>query len=418
MKAPRRAAAAAAACLCLTLSRPGPARGGAVEVKPYGFVLASYTQSWGRPNAVDVPTIAASNGSLAAGNQNTSAFSARQSRLGLSLSGGKGPGDSDLSGAVEADFFGLRNTGSSSADVLASSPRLRLAYLQAKRGEDVFVFGQDWDKAFAPLSPASLLHLAVPSLSNSGNLWNRLPQLRWDRTWKLGAEWSLGTKLALVRSFSADETGRVTTAGGTTFAVPTAVDSAGSGEFSGGPAYQALAQLERSLDGRPLAAGVSLQYVRETFNAAAPPPAGAGTRATGMLYAAHFDIPIPGGALKPSVSGEAFFGRGDQNSNGLGSFYNDLGAARLSQTRGGWAQLGAAPFKGWRFHAAAGFESLDQTGLATATIYRDETMTLNAIWDVSPELSLSAEAGRIHSYYVNALRGDSENAGLAAQYRF
>lgn len=407
----------AAAAVALVLAA-GPA-GAAVNVKPYGFILANYTQSWGRPNAVDVPVTAVSGGVTAAGNQNTSVFTARQTRLGLSVTGGKGPAGSDLSGTVEADFFGLRNSGTNSQDVLNSAPRLRLAYLQAKRGDDLFVAGQDWDKAFAPLNPSSLLHQAVPSMSSSGNLWNRIPQVRWERTWPLREGWALGTKLALVRAFTADETGRTTTAGGTTFAVPTAVDAAGSGEYSGGPAYQGLVELEGTWGARPLTAGLSAQHVRETFNAAEPAPAGAtDMQASGTLVAAHLDLPIPGCPAKPSLTGEAFYGRGDQNSNGLGSIYNDLGKPRLSQTRGGWVQLAASPFAGWRFDAIAGFESLDRAGLAAGTIYRNETLSVNGIWDVSPDFSLSAELGRIHSYYVAALRGDSENLGLAAEYKF
>lgn len=398
--------------LLLILAMPA----GAVDLQPYGFLLATYEQYWGRPNNIEVPTQASSAGNLAASNQNVSDFTVRQSRLGLNLLGGKGPMDSDLSGVVEIDFAGLRNSGTSSADVLASAPRLRLAYIQAKRGDNSVVFGQDWIKAFAPLNPTSLMHVAIPALSNSGNLWNRIPQLRWDRTWGIASSWKANTKLAVVRSFTGDETGRTTTVGGTTFAVPTSVDGAGSGEFSGGPAYQALTEIQKDVNGRSFIGGVSGQYIKETFNVAVPPPAGALNRQTsGWLGSAHFIFPI----LKClELSGEGYYGHGNQNLNGLGAVYNDLGTIRLSQVRGGWGQITVKPIKDWRVNAMTGFEDVNQTGLAAATIYRNESEAVNVMWDTSPEFTLALEWGRIHSYYVAALSGDSENLGLSAQYKF
>lgn len=402
--------------IALSLALLCAAPAGAVEIHPYGFLLAGYAEEWGRTNSAEIPVTATSAGTTAASNQNTSAFTARQSRLGINVAGGKGPWDSDLSGVIEADFYGLRNTSASSLDVLSSSPRLRLAYIQAKRGDDVVVFGQDWIKAFAPLTPTSLMHVGTSPLSSSGNLWNRLPQLRWDREWGLKSDWSVVTKAALIRSFTGDETGRTTTAGGTTFAVPNSVDTAGSGEFSGGPAYQALAELHRKIDGRTFLAGVSLQYLRESFNAAEPAPAGAtNAQVSGLLWSAHFDFPIH---EKLELMGEGFYGRGNQNQNGLGSVYNDLGTIRLSQVRGGWVQATVRPVDKWSANAMGGFESVDQLGLAAGTIYRNESLALNVMWAVSPEMTLALEVGRIHSYYVAALAGDSENMGFNAQYKF
>lgn len=390
---------------------------GAVEVKPYGFVLANVVQSWGRPNYADVPTQAVSASNATPPNQDLSAFTARQTRLGLNLGGAKGPADSDLTGVVEADFFGLRNAGSAALDVNASAPRLRLAYLQAKRGDQAVVFGQDWTKAFAPLRPESLAHVAIPALTNAGDLWNRLPQLRWDADWALGGDWRAGTKLALARPFSADESGRVASApAGNTATNATAADLAGSGEFSGGPAYQALAELKRMFGGREFVLGASMQYLRQSFNSAVPAPAGAlNHRVDGVLGAAHFVAPV---LPALTLSGEGFYGRSDQNLNGLGSVYDDLGYARTSQTRGGFLQAQVKPVPGWRLNAMGGFESLDQTGLAAGTIYRNETAAVNAIWDASADLALSLELGRIHSYFVGALAGETKSAALSAQYKF
>ena len=403
--------------LTLLAAALAAAPAGAVEVKPYGFVLVNYVQSWGRPNYPDVPTQAVSASNATPPNQDVSMFTARQSRLGLNLSGSKGPWDSDLTGTVEADFYGLRNAGSGALDANASAPRLRLAYLQMKKGDHAVVFGQDWVKAFAPLNPDSLAHMAVAPLSNSGNLWNRLPQLRWDADWALGGDFVAGTKLALVRPHSADEAGRVASApAGNVATNATAADLAGSGEFSGGPAYQALVELKRKFDGRPFVAGASMQYLRQSFNTSVPQPAGAlNHRVDGLLGAFHFSAPV---LPVLAFSGEAFYGRSEQGLNGLGTTYNDLGNVRTSQARGGWVQATVKPVKDWRFNAMGGFESLDTTGIAAGGIFRNETLSFNAIWDASADLALSLELGRIHSYFVSGLAGDTENAALSAQYRF
>jgi len=407
----RKTLAALAAAILLA----APAR--SVEVKPYGFVLANYLENWNRPNFADVPTQAVSASNAQPPNQNTSVFTARQTRLGLNLSGGKGPRESELSGVIEGDFFGLRNAGTAGLDVNAPAPRLRLAYVQAKRGDHTLVFGQDWVKAFAPLNPISLVHAAIAPLSASGNLWNRLPQLRWDAEWSLTGDWKAGTKVALVRSFSADEAGRTASApSGNNATAATAADLAGSGEFSGGPAYQALVELKRKVDGRTWTLGASMQYLRESFNSLVPPPAGATNhRVDGLLGSVHFVLPV---LERLEFSGEGFYGRSDQNLQGLGTVYNDLGTVRTSQTRGGYAQAQVKPLRDWRFHLMAGFESIDELGLAAGSIYRNETIAANAMWDVSPELTLSAEFGRIHSYFVGALAGETKSLGLAAQYKF
>lgn len=131
--------------------------------------------------------------------------------------------------------------------------------------------------------------------------------------------------------------------------------------------------------------------------------------------AAHFGLPV---LERLNLSGEAVYGRGNQNLNGLGAVYNDLGTIRLSLVRGGWGQAAWKPGKNWRVHTMAGFESLDQTGLVAATIYRNESLAANVMWDAGPELTLALELGRIHSYYAAAPSGDSKNLGVAAQYKF
>ena len=112
----------------------------AVEVKPYGFVLAEYTESIGRGNTMDTPFQAVS-GNKNESHQQISNINVRATRFGLNLAGGKGPFDSDASGVIEADFNGLRQTGTATTDSLSFAPRLRLAYMAFKSGIHTVTFG-------------------------------------------------------------------------------------------------------------------------------------------------------------------------------------------------------------------------------------------------------------------------------------
>ncbi len=178
-------------------------------VKPYGFVLVNYqfNSAWNG----DIPTVAseyevADNPATAGVDEShdytmNHLITARQTRLGMKINL-----DSrfDPSGAIEMDFWGL--TGSAAAGgVLQSAPRLRLAYMTLKfmDGALNLTVGQDWVKAFAPLSPTSIAHVSIPEFSGSGNLWNRMPQIRLDYTQEAGPG-KVMVQAAVVRPFGAD----------------------------------------------------------------------------------------------------------------------------------------------------------------------------------------------------------------------
>jgi hypothetical protein len=397
-----------------------------VEIKPYGFIQPIYVESWGRPNLNDNPTQATSANSSTPPNQNISNMSARNSRIGLNVSGGKGPFDMDLSGIVEADFYGLTYANNANIDGEESAPRMRLAYVQMTRGNQTVVFGQDWDSALSPNHPTSILHASVgTNTGGAGDLWNRLPQLRWDSKWEVMGDWSVNTKLAVVNSYSSDEAGRVATCtvtGGatctTTATNATTSDTAGSGNASGGPAYQALVELQRVIDGRPFKIGVSGQYLRQSFSAYNPAPAGVinpSAHMNGTLYHVHFDLPV---LSFLDVKGAGFYGNSDFNNNGLGVVYNNNSSVASSMSHGGWVGIEGKLNSKVYCDATYGGESTYEGAIAAAGIYRNEVLSASANWDVSPEFTLSLEGWNIHSYFKAALAGDSIGTGLAARYKF
>ncbi len=169
------------------------------KVKPYGFVLANYqfNSSWNG----DIPVLASEYDTENTDVTPNHLLTARQTRLGMKIAV-----DSrfDPRGKIELDFWGL--TGSAAAGgVLQSAPRLRLACMTFTFMEGCLhlTVGQDWVKAFAPLSPTSIAHVSIPEFSSSGNLWNRLPQIRADYSQEAGPG-KLMVQVAAVRPFGAD----------------------------------------------------------------------------------------------------------------------------------------------------------------------------------------------------------------------
>lgn len=389
----------------------------AAELKPYGFVLVNAIEHFNRPNFLDVPTQA-----LSTDDRDTrdtyGNFHVRQSRLGLNAQGVVGPGASLGSATIELDLWGNRASGAAGNDALQSGVRLRLAFVQLQWERHSLVLGQDWVKAFSPLNPTSLVHQAIAPFSNSGNLWNRTPQARWEG--KLLPEESGATVLAraaLARAFSADQAGRTTTAAGTAVPSVSQPDQPGSGESSGLPAVQALLEASRKLPNGTLAVGVSGQYLRQRFlPGVVSGPAGAAQGTTdGLLGSAHATLPL----LKSvELSGEAFYGRSDMGLQGLSQVYADGTSVRTSQTRGGWVQAAFKPRAAWKLHLAHGVAKVDETGLAIGRTYRNESTVANAIWEAAKELSFSIEYGLIRTFFVGKAAGRTHSLGLAALYKF
>jgi hypothetical protein len=118
------------------------------------------------------------------------------------------------------------------------------------------------------------------------------------------------------------------------------------------------------------------------------------------------------------LKGEGFYGRGDQDMNGLGAVYDNAGAVGQSLVRGGWVQATLKPVDKWSVNAMAGFESDQEDSIASGAIYRNGEEAVNVMWDVSPELTMSLEFGHIHSFYVAADSGNDYNTAFGVKYKF
>jgi hypothetical protein len=163
------------------LAPPQPPRpvsdagGDGQHLKFYGTLLFNAFFNDQATNNIDIPLFASPK---ASGPTENFGATARQTRVGVSYSGLKA-GGADLSAKLEVDFLGGEPafTNGINMDLV----RLRLAYGRMDWTHFSLEAGQDWT-IFAPLNPTSLAEFAIPSLSASGNLWIRTPQLRVE--WK------------------------------------------------------------------------------------------------------------------------------------------------------------------------------------------------------------------------------------------
>ena len=165
-----------------------------VEIKPYGFILVN--ANYNDAIKADIPVKTALTDTVS-----SFLITPRQTRFGFKLNY---EANWKVTGVFEMDFFGLKGSGANGG-VMQSAPRLRLANFKLTKNDFSLLFGQDWT-IFAPLSPNSMMHVAIPEFSSSGNLWNRFPQIRFEYKAKLDDKNSLLFQGAFLRPLGADIT--------------------------------------------------------------------------------------------------------------------------------------------------------------------------------------------------------------------
>jgi hypothetical protein len=340
-----------------------------IELKAYGFILVNVHLTDGLTAPADIPVRAIG--------EEDSSFSifVRQTRLGLKA-GGPEVGSAKLDGTVEIDFWGLRGS-VPAGNVLQTAPRLRLAFLRLVWERTTLTVGQDWTWAFAPLSPTSLAHVSIPEFAGSGNLWNRLPQVRLDHEVELSDSYKLGLSAALTRPF-----------GGDAAPVPVSQDDPlGAGELSGLPFVQARAALSGPFAGKSFTIGVSGHLGREEFRAAE-----LDTRAVAL------DVSVPLGKVA-ALSGEGYVGENLRMLFSNSFVIEDPNTAQDAEagiTAGGWVQINAGVGSKGSVNAGYGIEKLDEEQISSG-LRKNETLFGNLIWSFSKHFKLGVELTHIRT---------------------
>lgn len=379
-----------------------------VPVKLYGSILFNANYVDHGANTIDIPLFPQKRTTSSDQNHQNFNTTLRQSRFGLRYEG-KIFDDAKLTGVFEFDLLGGKPAFANGAnfDIF----RLRLAYGRIDWAKDSLEAGQDW-AVFSPLNPTSLASYAIPAFSTSGNLWIRMPQIRYEH--REGDKSKFIITTALLDPNAGDSAGNP------------AVRVIGLGERGSLPAFEARIGFTTPAHGKETSAGVSGHYSR--LLGVPGNPAGTTVRSPIDSYGVSGDanIWLTSGFR---ITGEAFHGRA------LGIFSGDIaqsavviaGRARGINSTGGWIELhGEAPsgyqgsLKNFSANAGYGIEDGRDQDLIVGARQRNRTYMLNGQYKFSPNFTFALEYRRVLTdWFGEPSSNERLNwAGLSFMYSF
>lgn len=383
-----------------------------VDVKPYGFILVNVQVN--DVLGTDIPVKA---GAADTTTRTNFLITPRQTRFGLKMSSEWE--DWDLGGQIELDFWGLKGSGANGL-AMQSAPRLRRAFFKMTRENMTFLVGQEW-VFFAPLSPTSIAHVSIPEFSSCGNLWNRMPQIRFEHRHDLGENGSVLFQWALLRPLGADVATATRTQG----------EAFGAGEYNGLPFFQG--RVSASFDNN-VTIGFSGHYGREDWDKAYPTMDFHEDKTT--TAAAAVDFKAKAGVL--GFSGEGFTGSNLKMLFSNAHVWAELDAVsgknkvKGVDVTGGWGQVSFKP-QGTKltFNSGVGTEILKEEhvdSLATAggtPLWKNMTFFANIMAKPMGNVTFAFEYCYLKTTYkywdatAGALaESDADNSGFNLAFKF
>jgi hypothetical protein len=379
-------------------------------VKIYGSLLLSANYLDRGSNTIDIPLFAQPHGAPDDQNHTNFNMTVRQSRFGLRYERNV-LNDAKLTGVFEFDLLGGKPAFANGVgfDIL----RLRLAYGRVDWANDSLEAGQDW-AIFSPLNPTTIASYAIPGFSTSGNLWNRIPQIRYEHRMTAGEKSRVIFAGAILDPNAGDNAGNPATR------------LIGLGERGSMPAYETRLGFTTASHGKESSGGVSVHYSRLLGVPGSP----AGTTARSPIdsygVCGDWNLWLSSGLR---ISGEAFHGRA------LGIFSGNIaqaavviaGRARGINSTGGWIELhGEAPssYEGpWKkFSANFGYGIEDNRGrdLLVGSRARNQAYMVNGQYRLTPNFTLALEYRRVLTDYFRQATADNKLnwANLSFLYTF
>ncbi|HEY3137752.1 MAG TPA: hypothetical protein VGL29_17115 [Blastocatellia bacterium] len=377
-----------------TSAKPGAAQAGSqgemttqskIPVKFYGNILLNSTYGSHGSNNIDVPLFAQKRTAPPPQNHQNFTTTLRASRFGLRYES-KIFDDAKLTGVFEFDLFGGKPAFANGID--SDIFRLRLAYGRVDWKKDSLEAGQDWT-VFSPLNPTTLASYGIPGFSTSGNLWNRIPQIRYEH--REGEKSKFIFTTAVLDPNAGDNSGNP------------ASRTIGIGERGSLPAFEMRLGFTAPSHGKESSGGVSAHYSRligVPGNATVPSdPVGTTVRSPIDSYGISGDanIWLSSGFR---VTGEAFHGRA------LGIFSGEIaqssvviaGRARGITSSGGWVEVhGEAPtgyqgaWKNFSMNGGYGIEDNRDQDLIVGIRKRNQTAMVNGRYNFTSNFATALE---------------------------
>ena len=340
-----------------------------------GRILVNGFINSGRSNNLDVPTVAVAPTANAGYQGRSAGATFRQTILSLSAQGAKLWG-ADVSGFIEADFFGGQQGGAGGRK-LFPEPRLRIARATIAWETVELMVGQDVP-LLTPVEPTGLAALGSPSFAVAGNLWFWLPQVR--LTAKLGetgpVRWAV--QGAVVAPWS----------GGDVIAGD--ADQADIGERQRAPMLEARLRARWGEDDMRGEFGVAGHF--GWLGTAGD------TTLTTSAVAVSWVVPMVSWA---EVRGEAYTGQMLRGLGGGGAGQNfganAAGAPIPLRDTGGWAQLNLKPDASWTVGLGAGRSEPNSEDRPTRM--RNDAFEVHTIWRPGGLPLIGLELKEIQSTY-------------------
>jgi hypothetical protein len=354
-----------------------------LPIKIYGSILFNANYLTDGANNIDIPLFGQKQGNSADQNHQNFNATLRESRFGLRYEH-KIFNDAKLTGVFEFDLMGGKPAfpNAVNADIF----RVRLAYGRIDWANDSLEAGQDW-AVFAPLNPTSLASYGIPGFSTSGNLWNRMPQIRYEH--REGEKSKLIFTAALLDPNAGDNSGNP------------AFRVIGLGERGSLPAFETRLGFTTPSHGKESSSGVSGHYSR--LLGVIGDPDGASLRSPIDSYGVNADanVWLSSGFR---ITGEVFHGRalGILSGNIAQSAVVIAGRARGINSTGGWFELhGEAPtgyqgsLKNLSMNLGYGIENNRDEDLLVGMRKRNQTYMINSQYKFSPNFTLALEYRRV-----------------------
>ncbi|HEX4770599.1 MAG TPA: hypothetical protein VH351_07210 [Bryobacteraceae bacterium] len=310
----------------------------------------------------------------------------RQTLLGLEFDGPHLPGNGRVSGDLMMDFWaGYPDPG-------GSWIRLRQARVSLDWANRSFSVGQD-QPLISPHQPDSLAEVGVPPLAGAGNLWQWLPQARYEERFHLGSNNGITAQAAVIQT----EEGY-----NSSIAYPVYLEKARPG-IEGRAAFWHKFDDTRRIEigggfhfSASHIAGQSVNSHIGSFDWLASPER-------------HFQI-----------SGTFFDG---DNIQGLGTFTNGFafdpeGRVLPVHSRGGWTQFAFPITDRLTLNIFGGMQHDQSEYLLSGATWRNFTYASNVVYRLGPNLLLSAEALQVRANNVGGSRDIHNHYDVAIGYLF
>ncbi len=360
-------------------------------LKPYGYVKLDASYDTQRTAAGDLMFYVLPK--VDGKKDNEFNMTARESRLGLALSGPDAPGIK-TTGKFEVDFYGSGG-GHNTANL-----RMRLAYLDLAFDNGLSLLaGQDWE-TFITVIPR-IVNFSY--LADAGALGLRRPQVRVTQKLDMSSDTAVIGKIAAARTIGQD------------------IDGGGQddGVDSGTPTLQYNLILEtKVLTEKKTRASVSGHYGRETLDGVNEDGKIVKVdekdyntwSVIGSLYLPMTKILALQGTIWTGENLDTYFG-------GIGQGINAKEEKAIS-AKGGFIQLLIDPTDKWSCSLNASVDDPDDGDLSAGNRSKNELLMANAFYKLTTAVTLAAEYSHMKTSYKDRDAASNDRVQVAAIYRF